>query len=369
MRSSCNLNHYRYKRVIIKVGTNVLTDSQGGLDETQLQKLVNQLAELKFNGVQVLLVSSGAVGAGKRMFTSHGHIQNRMVATQVLASIGQMQMIHTYSELFAQQDLLCSQILVTKEDFRDRRHFLNLKNCLETSWSNEIVPIVNENDSVTINTVTFTDNDELAGLLAGMLDAEAVIILTSVEGLYTGPPEEPESQLLGEIHPQDQAWKKYIQSEKSSLGRGGMSTKTQVAQKNAKLGIATHIANGKRENVLLEVLEGKQLGTTFLPDKKQPSRKKWIANTSGFEKGEVEIDQGASRALLEEEAKSLLPVGIVKIEGSFAKGDIVKISCQDQTLGYGLAHYSSRELQRIRGRQNRKPFIRSDYLFLNELGA
>jgi len=367
MQNYCDLKKLKYSSIVVKVGTNVLADKKGNLKKTAIQNIVDQLAFLKYHGIRVVLISSGAVGAGKRVFTDHGQIQNRMVARQVLASIGQVRVIDTYSKLFAKKNLVCSQILVTKEDFRDRQHFLNLRNCLQAGLDNQIIPIVNENDTVSINTVTFTDNDELAGLVAAMLNAEAVMILTSVDGLFTGDPDNPNSELITQIDPDSIIWKKYITPTKTSLGRGGMETKCKVAAKNAELGIGTYFLNGKRESIITDILQNRSdRYTYFAPSKKISNKKKWLASSQGFEKGVIVIDQGAAQALLDSnaEAKSLLPVGIKQIKGNFNKGDIVKIvDNHGKAVGFGLSQYNSIDAQVLIGKKDEKPMIRYEYLF------
>lgn len=359
---------FLYQKIVVKVGTNVLLNKKGYLNKSALKNLVKQLAYLRYHGVQLILVSSGAVGSGKSILHNHGEINNRIVANQVLASIGQVKLVQSYTELLQKEGLICSQVLLTKEDFRDRKHYLNLRNCLQESWKQEIIPIINENDAIAINTVSFTDNDELAGLIAAMLNAEAVLILTSVDGLFDGDPDLPDSNLITEIDADDEEFFKHILPTKSALGRGGMATKCQVAKKNSSLGIATHFINGKKEDILLELLkEKKPIGTKFLPSKKLSSKKKWIANTSGFEKATVIIDEGAEIALKNKETiNSLLPVGVVKIEGEFEKSDILKICNQKgELIGFGLSQYSSDQMQKVLKDKHQKPLVRYEYLFLN----
>ena len=368
MQNVCQIEDFLYKKVIIKIGSNVLLNKKGYLNKSALKNLVKQVSYLKYHGMQLILVSSGAVGSGKSILHNHGEIHNRIVATQILASIGQVKLIHNYTQLFQKEGLICSQVLLTKEDFRDREHYLNLRNCLQGSWQQEIIPIINENDTVSINTVTFTDNDELAGLIASMIGAQAVIILTSVDGLFTGDPEDPNSQLLSQVNANDEDFFKHILPTKSSLGRGGMQTKCEVAKKNSNLGITTHFVNGNIENILLKLLKEKQtIGTTFLPNRQISSKKKWLANTSGFEKSTLIIDKGAEKALKDKDKiASLLPVGVVEFDNQFEKGDILKIcNLKKELVGFGVSQYSTKEMQEIIKNKHQKPLIRYEYLFLN----
>jgi glutamate 5-kinase len=356
----------KYKTLIIKIGTNVLTDDSGFLNQGKLEEVVSELVALKKQGVKIILVTSGAVGTGRGLFKDYQKIQNRIVARQILASLGQGSLISNYSNLFSRAGVLCSQILVTKEDFRDRRHYLNLRNCLEGSWGLDIIPILNENDAISVNTISFTDNDELAGLVASMLGAEALIIMTSVDGMYAGNPSDINSKLITKISFEDDEAKKFITKDKSSLGTGGMLSKYKVAKKAAGLGIDTYFLNGLKSGLLTKLLQGETVGTHFLPKSKISSRKKWLANTSGFEKATIFIDEGAKNALInQKEAVSLLPVGIQKIEGEFNKSDILKI-CDENgiVIGYGLAQYSSHEANKYLKESNHRPLVHYDYLFL-----
>jgi glutamate 5-kinase len=366
----CKVQNFLYKTVVIKVGTNVLTNSKGYLNNNSIQKLVQTISYLKQNRAKIILVSSGAVGAGKSILHGYHQIADKTVAKQILASIGQVKLIHSYAELFAKEKVIASQILVTKEDFRDRKHYLNLKNCLKGLLKSGVIPIINENDAISVNTITFTDNDELAGLIAAMVDSEAVIILTSVDGLFRGNPNEPDSQLIPQIDPEDIGWKEYILPIKSSLGRGGMATKCQVAEKNSKLGIVTHFINGNNLQNLINLMNGKKIGTKFLPQKNLSSRKKWLGNNLGFEKGCIYLDNGAQKVILDnpKKAKSVLPIGVVEFEGEFEKGDIIKVCNQQKiTMGFGVAQYNYKILQKSLGQKNQKPLIRWDDLFLNNV--
>src|SRR5581483_5933644 len=184
-----------YQRIVIKVGSNVFTQKNGLPDNTRIAHLVDQIAAIKIQGKEVILVSSGAVASGRSLI-SVSEKADAVAARQLLASIGQVKLINTYSSLFSRYDMLCSQILVTKEDFRDRLHYLNMRNCLEVLLQHEVIPVVNENDVVSVTELMFTDNDELAGLIAAMLNANALIILTNVDGIYDGDPKLSSSKVI-----------------------------------------------------------------------------------------------------------------------------------------------------------------------------
>ncbi len=357
-----------YKKVVIKVGTNVITNSKGYLSSKSIKRIVSQILKLRAMGVEVVLVSSGAVGAGKSLVHNANNIEDKLIRKQVLASVGQIKIINTYEKSFNKEYFVCSQVLVTKEDFRDRDHFVNIKNVMEASLKCGVIPIVNENDSISIRGITFTDNDELAGLVASMIDAEAVIIMTSVDGLYTGDPSDPKNKLIKFIEPRGEDLSGYISSTKSSLGRGGMATKCKVASRMSQVGIACHFINGKKQDNLINLMEGQKIGTVFLPDQKKPFKQKWICHSSGFEKGVIYVDPGIEELLKSPEKKvSILPVGVYKVEGEFVKGDVVKICNQKrQTIGYGITQVDSEEVFEKLKQNGEKPIIRYDNLFMEK---
>src|SRR6201992_2586865 len=255
---------FNYHRIVIKIGSNVFTRQDGLPDLNRIGHLVEQIAAIKKQGREVILVSSGAVASGRSLITVSER-SDAVATRQLLASIGQVKLINTYSQLFGQFDILCSQVLVTKEDFRDRVHYLNMKNCLEILLQHQVIPIVNENDVVSVTELMFTDNDELAGLIASMLNAQALIILTNVDGIYDGDPQLAASKVIGEVDGTATDFSSFVTADRSQFGRGGMITKSTMAQKTAQLGIAVHIANGTRDNILTDLLANKTPHTRFGP--------------------------------------------------------------------------------------------------------
>ena len=238
-----------YERIVIKVGTNVLTRPDGRLDVTNISQLVDQIAELKRAGVSLVLVSSGAVGAGRELLTV-GEEFGDVARRQVLSSIGQVRLMEVYRQLFAGHGLLCAQVLATKGDFRDERHSDNMLNCFQALLHDQIVPVVNENDVVAVTELMFTDNDELAGLVAKLLQVDALVILSSVDGLYDGPPEAPGSKLIRQLAAEDKEAQDFVQHKKTSFGRGGMGTKLRIATKTARGGIPVLLGNGRTRGIL-----------------------------------------------------------------------------------------------------------------------
>jgi len=354
----------KQKRMIgIKIGSNVLTDSQGLLDQSRIEDLVKQIAEIKRLGYDVVLISSGAVAAGRSVYKPKNKT-DAVGLRQMWSSLGQVRLIESYSQLFKNQGLICSQVLVTRDDFRSRDHFQNMKNCFLVLLNNDIIPIVNENDVISVTELMFTDNDELAGLVAGMLNLDPLIILTSVDGIMNTVDQEA-SVLISEIHVGDKEFEKHINTEKSAFGKGGMLTKAHLAAKVASHGIEVVIANGLKKGIIQDVLEGSSNCTRFKPSSGKSTIKKWLSHAKGFEKGAVVINHGALQALKSNRAISLLPVGVINIEGHFKKGDIIMIYDEQGTqVGLGIAKYGDEKARAGLGKKNEKPIIHYDHLFM-----
>ncbi len=356
-----------YKKIVIKIGTNVITKDNGLLDIQRMKHIVAQIAQLKKDGVEVSMVSSGAMGAG-RALVKLKNTKNEVAVRQTLAAVGQIPLMNTYVELFQEYNIAVAQVLATKDDFRDRHHYLNMKQCFDALSGEDVIPILNENDVVAVEEIMFTDNDELAGLVAAMRDVDALLILTGVDGVYDGDPNSEDATLLSEIDPDVIDATQFATNKTSSLGRGGMATKCGIAQKCASIGIATHIINGKKDNTIADLLSGKDVGTTILAkEKKMSAVKKWIAHSQGYEKGAIHVNDCAEDILLDEsKATSILPVGIIKIEGQFEEGDIIKIKNEKgKPIGLGKAEYDSTvALERI-GKKGEKVLVHYDYLVLN----
>ena len=359
----------RYKKITVKVGSNVLTKSDGTLNDTNISHLVDQIAQLRQEGVEVVLVSSGAVAAGRGEI-GNGRKLDTVAARQLWSAVGQVKMINKWAEAFNKYGIICAQVLTTKENFSDRVHYLNMKNCISTLIENKVIPIVNENDTISVTELMFTDNDELSGLIASMEDSEALIILSNIDGIYDGSPDLPESKVIREITTKSKPLNQAISTSKSSFGRGGMLTKYHMAKKVAKDGINVHIANGMTENTLLKIMNASDdfVHTIFTSAKKKSSNvKKWISYSESFAKGELVVNMGASIALLSSQATSLLPIGVISIEGTFEKGDLVKIKNEDGTLiGIGKTEYNSEKAEKFKGNKNKKAIIHYDYLYLME---
>ncbi|MEX2513774.1 MAG: glutamate 5-kinase [Cyclobacteriaceae bacterium] len=355
------------KTVVIKIGSNVLTMEDGTPDYERMASLVAQMVYLQNNGLKIVLVTSGAVAFGRKIMALSSKA-DAITKKQVWASIGQIELIRHYKELFLEKGHQIAQLMVTKEDFRDRVHYLNMKNCLDGLVKNRIIPVINENDAVAVTELMFTDNDELAGLLAAMIDADTLILLTNVDGIYKGHPSDPGAELIKKVGQKMPDLSQYISNQKSSFGKGGMLTKMTMAKKSADLGIKVMIANGKKNGVLEDYFNNKLVCTYFEPGKSRHNQKKWIAHSENYSKGEVMISDGAKNALLSEKITSLLPIGITGIKGDFLKGDIIKImDNRGDKIGLGKAEYSAKNALEKMGLSGQKPLIHYDYLYLSDL--
>ena len=316
---------YQYTKLAVKIGTNVLTRKDGTLDVTRMSALVDQVAELHKAGVEIVLVSSGAVASGRSEIKPSRKLDS-VDQRQLFSAVGQAKLINRYYELFREHGIAVGQVLTTKESFGTRRHYLNQRNCMRVMLENGVIPIVNENDTISVTELMFTDNDELSGMIASMMDMQALIILSNIDGIYNGSPSQPGTSVIREVE-QGKDLSDYIQTEKSGFGRGGMLTKTTIARKVADEGISVIIANGKKDNILIDILQHPEqtVCTRFIPaDSDVSSVKKWIAHSEGFAKGELHLNEQAVTALRGKKAVSVLPVGVTRIEGDFEKDDLVK---------------------------------------------
>ncbi|MBT8219928.1 MAG: glutamate 5-kinase, partial [Bacteroidia bacterium] len=324
-----------WHRIVIKLGTNVLTAPDGNIDDTIINSIVDQITRLKSDGKEVILVSSGAVGAGKSLVELPEKI-NKVTRRQVYSSIGQIELMTKYNKAFAEKGILCAQVLATKEDFRDRVHYINMKRCLLALLRDNVIPIINENDVISISELMFTDNDELAGWVSSLINASAMIILTNVDGVLA---DQGLGSVIPAIDPRDKSVYSEINAGRSSFGRGGMLTKVRICQKVAKLGINTYIANGKKPDIIHKITKGLGTYTAFKGDKEHSSIKKWMAHSEGSINGQVKINQGAELALRSNDCvASLLPIGVIEVKGDFKKGDLIQIlNTANAVIGVGIA--------------------------------
>jgi glutamate 5-kinase len=357
-----------FHRIAIKVGSNVVTQSDGSLNDGRILRLVEDFAILYKQGIEVILISSGAVAAGRSEATISKKT-NLVAAKQVWAAIGQVKLMSSYQFLFGKYGIQAGQLLATKESFRDRIHYLNMKNCISAMLDNKVLPIVNENDTISINELMFTDNDELSGLISSMMDCRSLFILSNVDGVFTGVPGQEGTELIKKIDKESEDLDKYISSVKSGFGRGGMLTKCSIARKIASQGIDVYIANGTRDAIITDIIRGKDVPYTHFvaSGKKETGVKKWLSHSDTFAKGAVIINSGAKEALLAEKATSLLLIGIIRVEGFFKTGDIVRIIDEEgNNIGLGKSQYDSKKAGENIGEKLSKPFIHYDYMVINE---
>ncbi len=339
----------RSRRWVIKIGSSLITDEGKGLDTKAIHNWAEQIAKLRAAGKELLLVSSGAVveGMSRLGITLRPHA---LYELQAVAAIGQMGLIEHFESCFKTHNIHTAQVLLTHEDLSDRQRYLNARSTLRTLLSMGAIPIINENDTVVTDEIRFGDNDTLAALVANLVEADALIILTDQQGLYNKDPRlHADAELISEADATDPAILGMAGSG-SELGRGGMRTKITAAQRAARSGAATLITSGRHDNVLLEIAEGKELGTLLSP-KTEPlaARKQWLAGHLVV-KGTLHLDQGATNALMES-GVSLLAVGVTRVDGRFTRGDMVSCVTPDGIeIARGLVNYSADEASKIMGK-------------------
>lgn len=344
----------RYRRIVVKAGTSLLTRGGERLDLEVIAALVGQIARLHQGGVDVLLVSSGAVAAGRHVLgvsreTKRKHLPFR----QVLAAVGQGHLMHAYEQLFGWHDIPVAQALITRRDLADRLGYLNVRNTLLMLLELRVVPVINENDVVAVEELAgevFGDNDNLSAMVANLVDADLLVLLGTVEGLYTADPHiDPNARLIPVVQRLSAEIEALGGGSWDNLGRGGMATKLEAARLATASGVDVVIASGLKPDVLTRLAQGEAIGTLFpAHTSKLESRKRWML--SGLStRGKIVVDDGAARALRFHN-RSLLPAGVTLVSGTFERGDIVSIldSGSDQ-IACGIANYSSADLARIKG--------------------
>lgn len=338
-------------KIVIKIGSNILTDSRGGLNQRRIYSIAKEVSQIWDSGKEVIIVSSGAVAAGlKKLGFKEKPKEIRL--KQAVAAIGQSSLMWSYEKEFRKFDKKVAQILLTREDFSDRVRYLNSKNTIFTLLSYGVIPIINENDTVATEEIKFGDNDQLAALVASLVEADRLIILSDVDGLYpTDPKKNPDAKIIPfvkEITPEIEAM---AGGAGSVVGTGGMYSKVLAAKKATSFGIRVNIINGKKSGLITSLLKGKHEGTEFLPKTKRISSKKgWIAYAVK-PKGVLKIDDGAVKAILRL-GKSLLPSGIKAVEGRFEIGDGVYIVDEKgNKIAKGIVNYPSEDIERIKGKR------------------
>ncbi len=341
------------KRIVVKIGTSTLANADGSLNEDKIKQIVANLSELNENA-EVVFVTSGAVGAGMGQMKL-AHKPKSIVEKQALAAIGQVSLIHLYQILFWAHGKTIAQLLLTKDDFSDRRRYLNMRSVLRSLLAKKIIPVINENDPVVgegIRGVKVGDNDTLSALVAGLIEADLLVILTDIDGLYDKNPSVfSDAKFINLVENLDDGIRAAAGAEGSKFGTGGMRTKITAAEMATKNGTHLIIANGADPRNIVRAAQGCEVGTLFLAGKNRiNSRKYWLAY-SAADKGSVAIDAGAAKAL--KEGKSLLAVGIREVVGEFERGETLAIKdASGRALARGITNYSSAELALIKGRKS-----------------
>ncbi|HWL10091.1 MAG TPA: glutamate 5-kinase [Planctomicrobium sp.] len=326
--------------VVIKLGTNVLSRDDDRLDTDRISGLAEQIHLIRQAGRRVVLVSSGAVGAGIGLLGLSGRPKD-LPHLQAAAATGQAHLIRTYDDAFKKYGYHAAQVLLTANDFRHRDRYLNVRNTIHTLFEYGVVPIINENDTVSVREIKFGDNDRLAAMVANLLQNPLLIILSVIDGLYDGHPEDPQSKRIPLVDHWDDALLGLAQNVKSSRGTGGMFTKLEAVRMATAVGECVIIANGKEPQIISRILAGEDVGTLFTAKGNLiPAWKRWIGFTI-TPRGKLHLDPGAVRAV-EHNGKSLLPIGVAKVEGSFEKGELVSLIDPDgREFARGLTNYDA----------------------------
>ncbi len=340
-----------HQRIVIKIGSNVIASHGKGFDESRMDGITSEIAEV-VGTAQVLIVSSGAILCGVEKL-GWATSPKTLPMKQAAAAVGQSQLMWAYERLFGRHQIKVAQILLTGEDIAHRGRFLNARHTLLTLLDNKVLPIINENDTVATREIKLGDNDTLAGQVAHLVDATLLIILSDVDGLYTkNPRKDKTARHINVVEKVTKEIEQMVDEEGQIGGTGGMASKVATAKSVAALGVTTLILNGTKPGVIQRAFQGEPLGTLFLPDStKRPSKKHWIANALKT-KGTLVLDAGATEAILKK-GKSLLPSGVLSVEGAFYEGDAV--ACKDtsgQMIAKGLTNYNTSEMMLICGKRS-----------------
>ncbi len=345
-----------YKRIVVKLGTGLLTSGSNHLDQEIMSGLVNQVAQLHKQGRELIIVSSGSIALGKYRLGLSRKIKG-IPYRQVLAAVGQSLLMHVYDQLFQQHGITVAQALLAKADLIDRAGYLNARNTLLTLLELRVIPVINENDVVAVEEIKeakFGDNDNLSAMVANLVDADLLILLSDIAGLYTADPRSnPDATLIPQVEKIDARIESLATGTLSSLATGGMVTKIEAAKLATASGVTLVIADGMEPDIILKLADGQATGTRFLPaSSKLESRQRWML--SGLStRGKLIVDPGAAAAL--KKRGSLLAAGIERAEGKFERGDIVNLYDHDKSrIGCGITNYSSQDIGIIKGAHSRK---------------
>ncbi len=351
------------KRAVFKLGTNIVTRDSGALDVETISDLVDQIAPAHKSGMDVIIVSSGAVGAGMDTLIGlrpqdRGRLRRRNVtARQAAAAIGQVDLIALYKSLFGRYDIEIAQTLLSRNVLNQREGYLNVRGTMEMLLEARIVPIVNENDVVAVEEivgVTYGDNDRLSAMLANALDVDLLVLLGEMDGLHTADPhEDPDAEMIPDVYEIDAELRMIAGGPVDNRGSGGMRSKLEAAEVAMRSGVEMIIADGHVERIIERLLSGEKIGTRFHPlEPPAESRKRWLLTGGTEAKGSVTIDRGAVRALTER-GYSLLPVGVTDVDGDFSRGDIIGIRTPEgENIAWGVSNYSASDTRLAMGKRS-----------------
>jgi glutamate 5-kinase len=341
--------------VVVKVGTRVLTQADGTLNYERIEQLAEEIFSISSGGRRVVLVSSGAVGAGISLLGLKTRPTD-LAKLQAVAAVGQTHLIQAYDRTFAKHGRRAAQVLLTIEDVDDRIRYLNVRNTLHSLLDFGAVPIINENDTVSVDELktTFGDNDRLAAMVTNLLRAPLLIVLSDIEGLYDGDPSLVTSRLVSTVEKIDERVQAYVRDRKTGLSKGGMASKLEAARIVTTAGENMIISSGREKNVLTRIMQGEELGTLFVGQSKGISPfKRWLGFSAQV-RGRIQLDEGARKAIIEK-GRSLLAAGIVGTQGEFQKGDVVALcDAEGAVIARGLTNYSSADVERIKGIKSEK---------------
>ena len=335
------------RRIVVKVGSSTLTHESGKLNYHRIERLVMEIADLANQGKQMVLVSSGAVSAGLGPL-GLGQRPKTIREKQAVAAVGQGVLLHTYEKMFREYGQIVGQVLLTRMDAQNRKNFINSRNTLLTMLDMGILPIINENDVVAIDEFKIGDNDTLSAMVSSIIDADLLVLLSDIDGLYTANPQtHPDAALIPKVTEIDKHFYDIAEGAGSSIGTGGMYTKIQAASISTSSGVDMVIASGSEDGILRRICQGEEIGTWFTAkDSNLHSKKRWLLSGSKSQ-GTIVVDEGCRNALIEH-GSSLLPVGIVRVEGTFHEGDIVRIVYDDIIIAKGIVNYTSEQIAAIK---------------------
>lgn len=351
MESTRELLLKNVQKIVVKVGTSTLTKEDGQLNIDKIEKIVLELSNLSHKGYDVALVTSGAVGAGMGMLNMVERPKT-LSEKQAVSAVGQVSLMYLYQRLFQKHNKIIGQLLLTKGEFSNRKRYLNARNVCNTFFSKKIIPVINENDAIVSDELKVGDNDTMSALVSGLIDADLLIILSDIDGLYNKNPQKYEDakliELVGDI---TEDIKNMAGGEGSKFGTGGMITKIIAAEMATKIGTNLVIANGKDPKNITRIVEKENIGTLFVKKNKKVSSKKYWLEYGTNKKGSIIVDLGAEKALLT--GRSLLPVGVKSVIGRFDHGEVVNIENEkNKVIATGISNYSSEEIELIKGHKS-----------------